>query len=476
MMNSMGLNSNSLLVSRQACVEQEQARSTARVRLEKLEYRSSNGTNQANEKPRVLLTNSDRFAYPARIAVALSKLGCDVSAVCSRAGHPLTRTRAVQRVFPYRVLKPLDSLRYAIEQAKPEMIVPCDDRAVQHLHELHKTSQSQGASGKNLAELIERSLGAPEYYSIVSSRHLLMEAARELGIRVPATKIVHSQKDLASWQEEQKLPWVLKADGTWGGCGVRMAQTPQQAEQSLLELTRLPGIFGAARRLMLNRDKNWLRPWWSGDKPSVIVQNYVEGRPANSAVFCREGEILAEICVEVVCSQGSKGPAIVVRVVNNHEMTMAAEKIARHLKLSGFFGLDFMIEEESGLPYLIEMNPRCTPLSHLQLGHGRDLMAAFRAQLTGHSSFAETAITSKDMIAYFPQALNCNHEFLDLSYMDVPDSDPDLVEGLLHPLPERRWMGRRVDRVRRFMTEEKEPDTCVFKTAIGVRTSSAYKN
>jgi predicted ATP-grasp superfamily ATP-dependent carboligase len=54
-------------------------------------------------------------------------------------------------------------------------------------------------------------------------------------------------------------------------------------------------------------------------------------------------------------------------------MMFAAERLAHRLDLSGFFGLDFMIEDNTETTYPIEMNPRCTQFCHLQLGKGRDI-------------------------------------------------------------------------------------------------------
>ena len=48
---------------------------------------------------------------------------------------------------------------------------------------------------------------------------------------------------------------------------------------------------------------------------------------------------------EAVSTETSVGPATVVRLVENADMMVAAQRIARRLSLSGFFGLDFVIEE-----------------------------------------------------------------------------------------------------------------------------------
>jgi hypothetical protein len=167
-----------------------------------------------NAGPNVLLTDTNRWPAAARMAIALSKAGCNISALCPTPGHPLLKTRAVQQAFPYSGLRPLDSLVDAIEAASPQIIIPCDDRGVQHLHELHARACQPEASGTTLAILIERSLGRPESYPIVSNRYELLKIASEEGLQVPETKLVNTVDDLKYWQERRTFPVVLKADGT----------------------------------------------------------------------------------------------------------------------------------------------------------------------------------------------------------------------------------------------------------------------
>ena len=129
-----------------------------------------------------------------------------------------------------------------------------------------------------------------------------------------------------------------------------------------------------------------------------------------------------------------------MRIVDNAEMMFAAERIASRLDLSGFFGLDFMIEQGSGATYLIEMNPRTTPLCHLRSGKGRDLAGAFWAQLAGQPFPESAPMTQNQMIAYFPEA--CDSELLKSCFQDIPQSEPDLVGELLRPWPNRTLLFR----------------------------------
>jgi len=412
-----------------------------------VENKDLNSKNRATTAPRVLLTDTNRWPLGARLAMGLADVGCEVSAVCPTHGHPLQKTSIVRRTFAYSGLRPLRSLQAAIERTKPHMIIPCDDRSAQHLHELHGRARSLGAGGSDLAALLERSLGRPEGYPVVSARYDLLEIASELGIRVPEMKLIDSVDDLKAWHETAIFPWVLKADGTFGGGGVRIAHSMKQAAQAFQELTEMFGAGRVIKRLCVNRDPFWLRPWWNLHRPTVIAQGYIQGRPANCAVVCWEGKVLAGIGVEVVSADGLTGPASIVRVVNNPEMMLAGERIANRLGVSGFFGLDFMIEDKSGAAYLIEMNPRCTPLCHLQLGKGRDMAGALWAQLTGQPLQERPPVTENDMIAYYPQAWNSKSELLQSSFQDLPQQEPALILELLRPWPDRSLLFRLSNRL-----------------------------
>ena len=391
--------------------------------------------------PKVLLADTTRWPNAARLAIGLAKAGCSVSAVCP-THHPLLKTSAVREILSYRGLRPLGSLVAAIETTNPDLIIPCDDRAVYHLHELYTRERRLETSRSEIATLITRSLGAPESYPIVSARYDLIKMANQEGIRVPDTAPLNTVEDLRSWHARQALPWVLKVDGTCGGRGVKIAHSPKEAEHLFLEMTRQFAAARVIKRLIVNRDSFWLRPWWNRLRPAITVQSHIRGRPANCAVVCWEGRVLAGIAVEVIDVQELTGPATIVRVIDNPEMLLSAERIAHRLRLSGFFGLDFMIEEGSGATYLIEMNPRCTPLCHLQLGKGRDMIGALWVQLSGEPFRETPPVTRNDKIAYFPQAWHCKSEVLQSSFQDVPEGEPDLVLELLRPWPDRTFLFR----------------------------------
>jgi len=419
--------------------------------------------------PTVLLTNTSWWSCASRLAISLERDGCGVSALYPRRGHPLRKTAAVRRAFPYSAIHPLKSLVEAIEATSPRIVIPCDDRAVQHLYELHARILDLHPAGNATSALIERSLGSPSGYPIASSRCELLNLARQENIRVPDTRVITSLEDLQQWQACHPAPWILKADGTWGGHGVRIASGSVEAERAFLNLSRPLGAGRCFKRLIVDRDPYWLRPWLTSVPPVVTVQSYIAGRPANCGVVCWNGEVLAGVSAEVVAAQGVTGPATVIRIVDHPEMMRASRRLAKRLGLSGFAGFDFMISNGSGLPYLIEMNPRCTPLCALQLGAGRDLIRPLQEQLTGKPFPDLAAPVRNDTIALFPQAWHWTpqSELLRSSYHDIPWEEPALVRELLRvPWPDRGLLARLSDPFRAVSLGQRQSRSAIFDPAI----------
>ncbi|MFY9854258.1 MAG: ATP-grasp domain-containing protein [Terracidiphilus sp.] len=356
----------------------------------------------------------------------------------------------------------------AIDEFEPEIIIPFCDRSVEHLHHLHACCNVEGEPDRRVRVLIERSLGPAESFATSSSRYDLLALAADEGIRVPETIRIDTDEDLRRWK--RKLPWLLKADGTWGGRGVRKADSLPSGSIALLQLTTRATLLELVKQLLLNRDRDWIISNWQRKRPQVVAQSLIEGRPANCAVVCWQGEVLASFAVEVVQAVGQWQPATVVQIVEGREMIHAAKRIADRLRLSGFFGLDFMIEHGTGATYLIEMNPRCTPPCYLPLGEGRDLVAAIWGKLADRVVHHRQAVTEKSRIAYFPQSLpgigaSSESLGLDSAYLDVPDAQPELIHELLHPWPERSLAGRLLDRLRSRITVKQPTPAHFFEVA-----------
>ena len=156
---------------------------------------------------------------------------------------------------------------------------------------------------------------------------------------------------------------------------------------------------------------------------------------STSAIFCWEGAVLASLHFEVLNKKYLSGPATVMRVIENSEMSLAGERISRRLNLSGLHGLDFMLEKDTGNAHLIEINPRATQVGHLTLGPGRDIPAVLYAALSGQTVQLARKVTDNDVIALFPQEWTRDpaSPFLRSGYHDVPWEEPELIRECIRP-------------------------------------------
>jgi hypothetical protein len=393
------------------------------------------GEVKENRQPKVLLCSRLWWASSARLALAFLRSGCRVSGVCPPS-HPLRYVTGLESLHSYANLDPVGSLRNAILASGADLIVPCDDAAVWHLHELH-------ARYPEMQLLIEYALGSKESFSIVQSRGEMLESAAELGIRAPLTQTVISEADLNSWCLDG--PAVIKLDGTWGGAGVAIVDSRTKA---IAEFRRLSGPVrsGVAwKRWLINRHPRALMSWRRRREKGLTIQQFIPGRPANTMCACWHGEVLATATVEVLASQGPTGAAIVVRLLKNEEIDRATRLLARKLMFNGFFGLDFILEEKTGDAYLIELNPRATQLGHLRLPGQGDLAAALIARINGEIPKIPEDCIENAIIALFPQTLNWDPDsvYLSSGHHDMPVEDPALCQELLRESwPDRRWLSR----------------------------------
>jgi hypothetical protein len=396
-------------------------------------------------KPTILLATTSRWYPTARLSMALARAGCTVEAVCP-SRHPLAKTRAVRRTFSYNGLTPLQSFARAIAATKPDMVIPGDDLATKHLHSLYHQARNRGNDGAEICSLIERSLGASDSFPLEYARTSFMDAARAEGIRVPKTGIVANLEDLRKWISQAGFPLVLKANGTSGGYGVRIVHTPEEAERAFQTLHAPPSLARAAKRAVIDQDVTMVSPSVLRRRPVVNFQTFVAGREATSAIACWQGTVLAALHFEVIEKRDSTGPATVVRLIENVEMSAAAEKMVRRLSLSGLHGFDYMLETQTGAAHLIEMNPRATQVGHLNLGPGRDIPAALYAILAGEPIQAAPKMTELDTIALFPQEWirDADSAYLRSAYHDVPWDEPALVQDCANSRGKQSsWYSRR---------------------------------
>jgi hypothetical protein len=374
--------------------------------------------------------------------MGLAKAGFEVQALCP-SGHPFFETNVVQRYYRYRGMAPVKSFINAIRAAKPDLVIPGDDLATRHLHDVYHRLKSVGAS--DIPALIAKSLGSPEHWHLSFSRAAFISCALEMGVRAPRMHVINNREDLDHWTTQSGLPAVLKADGTSGGDGVTIVRTRPEAFDAFRSLHAPPLVARAVKRALLDRDSTLVWPSLLRQRPAVSIQQYVAGHEATSTAACWQGKVLASLHFEVLQKSSPSGPASVLRRINNSDMTRATEIMVRRMNLSGLHGFDFMIEANTSNAYLIETNPRATQVGHLTLGSDHDLPAALFAVAAGTTLRPSAIVTENDVIALFPREWLRDPEssFLRSGFHDVPWDQPKLIASCVKHNREQ-WLEQQV--------------------------------
>jgi ATP-grasp domain len=390
----------------------------------------------------ILLTTTLNLPSTARLAMALTDCGCKV-AVVNPPGHWIRYTTRVWKRLRYSGIRPLASLEEAIEATQPDLVIPCDDRAALHLQTL-----SVGANNENVSRVLRQSLCSESNFSVTQSRQGLMALAAREYVLVPENCSVSDVGELRDWLPDHPLPWVIKADGSWAGMGVRIVDTLAEAEAAYREMSRPVSARTAFSEAVIDWNFFWLNPWLNQRTNTISVQRFIEGRSSNCAAACWNGEMLGFIAVEVLEAGSRTGPATVVQVVDNPAMCAAVRRIVGALRFTGLVGFDFIVDDQQNA-HMIEMNPRNVPLCHIPLGGEKDLVERLVARLEGRHPRDRDPVTNSDVITYFPSARL--YRGLPRGYHDVPWEEPELLRKLLVPDVRERWMITQTKNLRNFI-------------------------
>jgi hypothetical protein len=372
---------------------------------------------------KILIASGTNWPFPARLAHAFAGLGARVEGLCLKAS-PMRLSAAPERLHPFSALRPVESLAGALRKSAADLFIPCDDLMAELAWRLTLTRPEFSIA-------IGRSVGNVSAFPVLSARNEFLCEAEAAGAPVAGNIAITQAGDLDRALEQFGLPLVLKADGSWGGAGVVIARNRAAAHAALQRFSH-PSRLKLAGQAIKRREPHRLVRALMPVAPRPGAQRFVAGHPATSAIACWQGKLLAANHFDVVVagSDDGTGPATVVARSNCPAMQDSAARIAARFSLSGLYGLDYMRDGE-GRVFLLEINPRATPTSHLALGMGHDLAAALLSA-AGQPVPDRPAVTDKNRIALFPQEMNRDPASPHLTggYHDLPLGDVRLAAAL----------------------------------------------
>jgi len=381
-----------------------------------------------------------RQAWPGigRLPKALKSAGFRVAVAAYEDSFVIKSRFIDERYVLPKLVFSLRAFLRTVERWEPDIVIPGDEPAAQLLRFVVSGLEARrpGFAPSSVLGAIDFSLGAKPFRHLWGNRQKVQELAASLGIRVPPSASVDSDSDAFAFVERHGYPAVLKNDNTHGGDRVVICADETMLRDALRRSAEEEGK-GESRRVRLRR-LLWRALHGFVDGKGRSIHGFVAGQPANRCFVALAGEPWGGLSARAERTHPEPtGPGTVVRLCENAEMAAAAERFARHVGYTGIGGLDFVLSRDDGHAYLIEFNPRPTPIFHLGALVGIDLAGAFYRALAEGGRPPTQALTAERVVALFPQEWYRDLEsaFLKESPIDVPFDDAPLLAAYVagHP-------------------------------------------
>jgi len=388
---------------------------------------------------RVLIFKADSDWLGAeRLPGAFAEEGYQV-ATLAPADDLITKSDFVVKRFKYPSREKLLflSVFWVLEKWNPDIVIPGDEYAITILQHISEAGFSFPLSlkWKRQAHLIRKSLGNPQFWSVIRSKFEIQRIAAELDILTPENQNVNSIEDIFSYIGKYGYPVVLKKDTSVSGWGTYICRTHDEVIRMYEEngsIVKVNSRYPFLGKLLRGFGRI---NYWHVVK-HFNVQRYIKGIPMTHIFSALNGEIKSQVSARVICNKPPNGPSSVVQFVKNEQIRQVAVKLIRKVGFTGFGCLDFMMEDDTQKIYLLEFNPRPTALCHLAKKVGINLFSAMRDSLTNRVIDEKSEPNKELTIALYPQEImrDPNSKYVTTCYHDVPYKDNGLmlaISGLI---------------------------------------------
>jgi len=170
-----------------------------------------------------------------------------------------------------------------------------------------------------------------------------LHMAKELNIPHPFTMFPKNIKDIKTFALKIKYPVVLKARKGTGADGVWYARAASELIDLYVKVTSL------------EKSGDGL----VSDCSQPMLQEYIPGELHDVAAFCVNGEMKLGLTQKRLLTKPLSGGAGIVNVTTkNEQLLQYARKIIDKIKWNGVMLIDFKIDSRTGMPKLLEINPR----------------------------------------------------------------------------------------------------------------------
>lgn len=363
---------------------------------------------------RILIFGIENWLGIGRYPYELRKVGFEVGTVCP-PDVVLSHTRHVNRRFPIvgqDANSVVTTFARALHEWRPVLVIPGDERVLHFLHrvvEADAAGRPIGLDAEAMA-VVRRSLPDQRFFQATNNKYEFSAMARSLGVRTPENAEVANVADALQFAEAHRYPVVLKAGVGYGGMGVTTCRDED-------ELVAAVGSLAKARTGA------------QGPTARASVERFIAGPVGSIAGVALDGEFLVGHCSDKTVCHPANGPSTIRTFRDLPEVEDFTARVVSHTRFTGFFGVDYIVDGESGLPYIIEMNARPTPAGHLGRLAGWSPMLALYNRLNG-LPLPPRQTKPGWVVALYPQEVirDPDSPYLQTAYHDVPEDDPELME------------------------------------------------
>jgi hypothetical protein len=285
----------------------------------------------------------------------------------------------------------------------PEQFLAADDPSFGRLAVVAALGEAGGLSPE-AAIAVSRSVPGPAACEVLISESRLLAAAGDLGCHAPAFLENPDTAAAAAFAAAQGYPVAVKIDGLWAGAGITRCDDQPALEAALA----------------------------AAEGRSHVVQRFITGSASSVVVAGLGGRAIGAFAyAKAAPTRNPYGPATLARAIDRPDLLRTAVSLFERFGLNGFAGVDFIIDE-AGEAFLLEVNPRITPMSHLGRVFGTDLVSAWIAAMEGRPP-PPSGPRLNDHVALFPGELlrDPASPWLKTAWHDVPWDDPDIIARLM---------------------------------------------
>ena len=375
-----------------------------------------------DERPAVLVvTMGTDYVAPARMPRELSRAGFAVTLIAPK-GALATHTGFVDKVgyFPKNptVYEWMQVLAGAVRRIQPLLVLPGDDITLRMLMwlVLDPPQQLRTELLAELTNLVVRSLGDPAHYAASVDKAALARQAAAAGVPVPPGDAVDDERAAVDVAEALGYPVIVRPTVGTASSGVVRCRDAAGVRRAMRELPQTVGWIppGAAR---------------------ALVQRMLTGRHANHPAVAWQGRELAGFTRVAVRQFPEGGPSSVARYTPNPGIAAANARLLGAIGLTGFASTEYLIDDDTGVAHLIEINRRMTPATHTGSRVGVDIASALAAACANRpwDGPADAPEGTDLTLALFPQEWLRDRAspFLSTCANDAPWDDPALLRAML---------------------------------------------